>query len=211
MIIVDIETAGINAKRSSILSIGAIDFSNPERQFYEECYIWPDTEEVQEEALSINGFTREQIRDKTKKSPKQIMEEFLQWMEDAEEKTIAGENPHFDRDFLKATAEKAHIPIIFPYRMVDLHSVCYAHHLKRGIQTPLKDKRTDLSLKKTFPYVGLPEEPLPHNALTGAKMEAEAFSRIIYGKNILVEFESYPIPDYLKQENGKNKEYKGKR
>lgn len=48
---------------------------------------------------------------------------------------------------------------------------------------------------------GLPNEPIPHNALTGAKMEAEAFSRFIYGKSFFKEFENYPVPHYLLQRN----------
>jgi len=204
MIIVDVETAGIDAKKSSILSIGAVDFANPENQFYGECKIWNDTTEILDEALAINGFTQEQIRDKNKKKPGELLQDFLVWLETCEEKTMAGENPFFDRTFLKETAEKADIPVVFPYRTIDLHSLCYAHCLRRGISPPVKEKRTDLNLKKIFPYVGLPEEPLPHNALTGAKMEAEAFSRLIHGRSLLLEFEHHLIPDYL-EDNGKSK------
>lgn len=208
MIIVDVETAGINAEQSCILSIGALEFSNPNNQFYGECRIWDDTEEITEEALKINGFSKEQIRDKSKKSPKELLEAFLAWMETCEEKTMAGENPFFDRSFLKATAEREEIKVIFPYRTVDLHSLCYSNHLRRGIPIPLKNKRTDLSLKKIFPYVGLPEEPMPHNALTGAKMEAEAFSRLILGKNLLKEFEYHPVPEYLHEGRSRNRSNK---
>ncbi len=39
---------------------------------------------------------------------------------------------------------------------------------------------------------------LPHNALTDAKLTAECFSRIVYGKNLLEEFKKFPIPEYLR-------------
>ena len=85
----------------------------------------------------------------------------------------------------------------FGYRTVDLHSLGFAHYIKRGRIPPIKDRRTAISLDKILGYVGMPEEPKPHNALTGAKMEAEAFSRLIEGKPLLEEFKKYLIPYYL--------------
>jgi hypothetical protein len=43
-------------------------------------------------------------------------------------------------------------------------------------------------------YCGLPGEPKPHNALTGALCHAEAFSRIAYNKKLLPDFSSFDIP-----------------
>lgn len=65
--------------------------------------------------------------------------------------------------------------------------------VKRGLTIPMKNGRAELSSDAIFTYVGLPTEPKPHHGLTGAKLEAEAFSRILYGKNLLSEFEKYPI------------------
>ncbi len=70
--------------------------------------------------------------------------------------------------------------------------------LKRGV-LPLKNKRTDVKLDTILVYAGLPEETKPHNALTGAKMEAEAFSRLLFGKNLLQEFAHYSIPEFLQK------------
>ena len=43
------------------------------------------------------------------------------------------------------------------------------------------------------------KEGKAHNALEDAKLEAECFFRLIYGKNLLPEFKQFPIPDYLKK------------
>lgn len=196
MIVVDVETTGIDPKRHSIVSIGAVDFSNPENQFYQECRIW-DGAEIDEEALKINGFSEEDIKSHDKITEKELINNFLQWIENIGDKTIAGENPSFDRDFLKFSAERNGIKWPLGYRTVDLHTLCYTHQLKRGINPPIKNGKSDLNTDKILEYVGLPAEPKPHNALIGAKMEAEAFSRLIYGKGLLKEFENYPIPDYL--------------
>jgi len=58
MIMVDVETTGVDAKKNSIISIGAVDFSNPQNQFYKECRIWEGAE-ITQQALYINGFTKE--------------------------------------------------------------------------------------------------------------------------------------------------------
>jgi len=43
-------------------------------------------------------------------------------------------------------------------------------------------------------YVGIPAEPKPHNALRGAKWEAEVFMRLLYNKNLFPEFKEFEIP-----------------
>ncbi len=198
MIIVDVETTGLNPKRHSIVSIGAIDFSNPENQFYQECRIW-DGAEISKEALEINGFSEKEIKNLNKRSLEEIIKDFLKWVSKINERTLAGENPAFDLNFLKASCERYNITWSLGYRTIDLHSLCYIHYLRRGLIPPEKDKKSNLNLDTILKYVGLPAEPKPHNALTGAKMEAEAFSRLVYGKNLLNEFNNYPIPHFLYQ------------
>lgn len=196
MIILDTETTGTNPAIHSIVSIGAIDFCNPANQFYQECQMWRGAE-ILEEALAINGFTAKEMMDTRKKTLEETMQEFIKWMEKIEDQTIAGENPSFDRDFLRASAEEYKINWKPGYRTVDLHSICYAHLLKRDLPPPRKNKRTNLTTDSILIYVGLPPEPKPHNALTGAKMEAEAFSRLIHAKPLLKEYEKYKLPEYL--------------
>ncbi len=196
MIVVDIETTGLDIKKHSIVSIGAVDFLNSANQFYQECRIY-DGAEITKEALEINGFSEEEIKDKNKKSIEETIKDFLAWTDKCNDKTLAGGNPSFDRDFLKISMERYGIEWKLSHRTIDLHSLCYVHYLKRGLVPPNKNKKTDLSVDKILNYTGLPEEPRPHHALTGVKMEAEAFSRLIYGKLFFKEFENYPIPDYL--------------
>ena len=196
MIVVDVETTGLDPRKHSIVSIGAVDFSNPKNQFYQECQIW-DGAEVTQEALEVNGFSEEEVRDPHKKTLEEIAKEFFKWMERLPDKTLAGQDPSFDKGFLKALAERHGIEWKLGRRTVDLHSICYFHHLKKGVTPPTKEDRTALNLDKIANYVGLPDEPKPHNALTGAKVEAEAFSRFIFGKPLLEEFKKFPIPAHL--------------
>jgi DNA polymerase III epsilon subunit-like protein len=196
MIVVDVETTGINARKNSIVSIGAVDYNNPGNQFYEECKIW-DGAEIDPKALEINGFTEEELKYSNKQSVREIVKNFVYWTEDIENKTFAGQNPRFDLDFISVSANKTGLKHSFGYRTIDLHGLCFSHYLTRGLKPPIAGGRTDLYADKIFEYVGLPPEPKPHNALTGAKFEAEAFSRLIVGKNLLEEFRENKIPDYL--------------
>ncbi len=193
MIVLDVETTGTDPLKHSLVSIGAIDFNKPDRQFYEECRMWEGAH-VMEEALSVNGMTREQISDPKKKTEGQIITEFLEWLNQSEEKTIAGQNPFFDVSFIYSGAARNGADAKIPRRIIDQHSICWYHMKRRGLTPPLKEGKTDLNSDVIMEYVGIPVEPKPHIALNGAKWEVEAFSRLIYDKSILSEFKQFPIP-----------------
>ena len=192
MIVVDVESSGVNPEKNSLVSVGAIDFENPENRFYEECRIW-DGAHVDLESLAVNGFSEKEITDPKRKSDREVVMDFLAWMEKIKEKTLAGHNPSFDRDFLQATAYRYHINWPLAHRTIDLHSICYFDMLKRGIKPPLMNNHSALNLDAVLTYLGLPKEPKPHNALTGALVETESFGRLFYGKPFLPDFQKYPL------------------
>ena len=194
MIVVDIEASGVVPHVHSMVSLGAVDFANPTNQLYLENCIW-DGAHIDDEALKVNGFTREEITDPTKKSLQEVITAFLAWIETVPgDRTIAGQNPSFDRDFLQTSAERYHLNWPLAYRTIDVHSVCYTHMTTRGLNIPRHNNRSALDLDAIARYCGLGNEPEPHNALTGARYEAEALSRMLYNKKLLPEFEEYDIP-----------------
>ena len=71
MLILDIEASGTNYEKHSIVSIGALDFNQPDNRFYEECHIW-DGAHIMDGALEVNGFTEEQITDSSKLSEAEL-------------------------------------------------------------------------------------------------------------------------------------------
>lgn len=192
MIVVDVEASGVSPEKHSLVSIGAVDFSNPKNTFYEECRIWEGAH-VDREAMEVNGFTDSQIHDRNKKLDKEILIDFLNWSENITEKTIAGHNPSFDRDFLQATAYRYHINWPMAHRTIDLHTVCYFDMIRKGITPPTAHGHSSLNSDSIYKYLGLPDEPAPHNALTGALMEAEAFSRLFNKVSIIETFAKYPV------------------
>jgi DNA polymerase III epsilon subunit-like protein len=195
MLILDIEASGTNYAKHSIVSIGALDFKNPENRFYGECRIW-DGAHIMEGALKVNGFTEAEITDPAKKSEGELVKEFLAWTETLEDRTLAGQNVSFDRDSLRAGAGRAGLNWNLAYRTIDTHTLCWMHMIKAGMKPPVdvEHKRSSLNLDEVLTYCGIPEEPHPHNALTGALCHAEVASRLLNGKKLLPEFEQFDIP-----------------
>ena len=148
-----------------------------------------------DEALEVNGFTRDQITDPKKSTEAELTKEFLHWSESVEERTLAGQNPSFDRDFLKYAAERAgHTDWPFAHRTLDTHTMCFTHMIHRGLKPPVKHRRSALNLDAVLNYCGIPEEPSPHNAQTGALSHAEVIARLLYGRKLLPEFMEFDIP-----------------
>jgi DNA polymerase III epsilon subunit-like protein len=199
MIVVDVETTGVDDRIHSIVSIGAVDFVHPERRFYGECRMW-DGAAVQEEALKVNGFTLEQILDPTKQSLEQLVGTFFAWTRDSQVRTLACHNTFFDHGFLRVSAERYRMPWEFGHRIIDLHSIAWAHMAAHGVEPPVKYNQSAIKNDSLLQYVGLPAEPKPHNGLVGALMEAEALSRLVHGKQLLPEYVTYLVPTFEPQQ-----------
>lgn len=195
MLILDIEASGTNYEKHSIVSIGALDFDNPENRFYGECRIW-DGAHIMDGALEVNGFTEAEITDPDKMSESELVEKFMQWTEGLADRTLCGQNVSFDRDMFRAGAERAGLNWTLAYRTIDTHSLCWMHMVKAGLTPPIdpEHKRSALNLDVILNYCGIADEPSPHNALTGALSHAEVTSRLLYSKPLLPEFSDSPIP-----------------
>lgn len=193
MIAIDVEASGTDCEKHSIVSIGAIDFANQTRQFYDECRIW-DGAHIMEDALAVNGFTEAEITSADKKSEAELVGALLTWVYETDDYTLAGQNVSFDRDFIKAAARRAGRDCDLAYRSIDTHTLCYMHMTKRGLRIPITKHHSALDLDAILRYCGIPDEPWPHNALTGAASHAEVVSRLLYDKKLLPEFERYEIP-----------------
>lgn len=194
MIVLDVEASGLDPVKNSIVSVGALDLMNPENRFYMECRVW-DGAHIEDEALAVNGFTREQLLDQSKPSEADLTHAFKDWAMTVGERTFAGQNVSFDRDFMLHGAMRAgHTDWPFAHRTIDTHTLCYMHMIQKGMQPPTKNNRSALNLDAVLNYCGIPEEPSPHNALTGALCHAEVIARLLYDRKLLPEFTAYEIP-----------------
>ncbi|HEY4501446.1 MAG TPA: exonuclease domain-containing protein [Candidatus Paceibacterota bacterium] len=196
MLVTDCEMTGLEPTLHSILSVGAVDLDNPSRQLYEECRMW-DGAKVEDEALAVNGFTHEQAGDPTRQSEGELVRKFIAFAEGMADTTIAGQNVFTDLYFLQNAAKRAgHTAWPFAHRIIDIHTLAYEHMVKCGKTPPLNPEKrhSALNLDAALQYCGIPQEPKPHNALTGAKCNAEVISRLLYDKKLLPEFKQFAIP-----------------
>ncbi len=195
MLVLDIEASGLDFKKNSIVSLGAVDLRNPTNRFYAECRMWEGAE-YNEESLEVCGFSVEEITDPNKMTEGELIRNFIDWSKDLENRTFCGQNISFDRTFAEAAAHRAHLNWPFAHRTIDTHSLCWMHMIKRGLDAPIdkEHKRSSLNLDAVLNYCGIPDEPDPHNALTGALCHAEVASRLLHDKKLLPEFQQFEIP-----------------
>ena len=199
MFIIDIETSGLDELKHGIVEIGAIKYENPEI-FYHSLSRLDEEDEIDDNALKINGQTREQVRDINRPTQKQILIELYELLQRENDFYAAGENVvSFDLRFIRAKAKKYGLKDLFQYRSYDLHSIASLKYEQIFGNLPLKDGKTELGLSKILEFVGLKDERKKHNALEDCKLEAEAISRIRSSKNLFPEYSQYPTPDYLKK------------
>ena len=171
MIVVDVETGGLNPIENPLLSIGAVEFENPKNKFYIEIaplsHLYCEPKALEINGIDLKTWKGEGLGD--------AMGKFYEWLQPIHDKTLAGHNPAFDRDFCNTNFRTVNKGNVFGYRNVDLHSVAYAKFLHDGIEF---DKLTSDNIYK---LLNMPQEPRPHIALNGAIWETEALSRLIYG------------------------------
>lgn len=192
MIVVDIETSGLDPTKHGILSIGAVDFNNPDNFFYAEPRLGLN-KEIDPIALKINGFVGEDVKNNDKKSLNDVLHEFNVWLTSVRNVTFAGQNPSFDAGFLKQAFEENGFYWPFGHRYMDLHSTAMSTYLSKGFKIPEKSGRYMIDLDGILWSVGLEKRGGIHNGLMDAKLEAEAFSRLIHSNNWSKEFSGFPI------------------
>ena len=167
MIIIDVETTGLDPRENGLLSLGAVDYATGD-EFYEECRV-DEYARIDTGALAVNGFTFMQCHDPKKQSDSELYDKFLNWC-NGRECLLAGQQVgSLDVKFLQEVACKPGQLKSWPfgYRSVDLHSIAFS---KLG---------KSLSLDDILVALGLPAEPKPHNGLTGARVEYQAFKKLL--------------------------------
>ena len=172
MISIDVETGGLDPKESALLSIGAVDMIDPTRTYYIEMRA-REGGSVDERALKVNGFTVEETQDPAKFTEEKAMHNFIGWVNNcAGQKILLGHNAAFDLSFIKESCKRYDIKSPFQHRVIDLHSVYYYEELRqKGFV--YEDVSRKISLNYILKELFDAKEPNPHNALTGAKCNAE--------------------------------------
>jgi DNA polymerase III epsilon subunit-like protein len=91
MIVIDIEATGTNYEKHSILSLGALDFDNPDNRLYLECQAWEGAH-IDPEGIAVCGFTEAEATDDTKQTEAQLIAQFMTWADGVDDQTFLGQN-----------------------------------------------------------------------------------------------------------------------
>ncbi len=211
MIVLDIECSGPVVEKHGICEIAALDSDNPQNIFHEECRIDED-ETCSLQALEVIGKTEADIRDKKRQTQKELLGQFLKWSKTVKVNICVCQHPLFDLDFIFQKARKYGIEHTLHYRSLDIHTIASYRYFQLHKKFILRKDYSGMDFTHVLEFCGLEDnrismdqktrkvlrEGVPHNALSDARMTLECFSRLVYGKGLLDEFASKPIPEYLK-------------
>ena len=213
--VVDLEATSLDTRRGAIASIGMITFRNGELRSYYRVFRPFKGARIDKSSLKVCGFTLKELNrrcdckggeDNCKvpehaHSPERVCAYVSKFMKENNCHTIAGQNPAFDTGYLHAYFNRYKKFDFISHRTIDLHSIGYAHLASKGMRVPvdrvrdgrISYARNDFSATKLYRMIGMPAEPKPHNALTGAVFEFEALCRLVYKRSVLEEFKKYKL------------------
>lgn len=184
ILVVDLETTCLNEHLGSILQIGATwliggPADHNLQEFSADCHARADAL-VEDEALEVNGCSRQRVFDATLLSEGSVIQAFVRFVESCvgigSPVILAGLNPGFDLRWLRAAYKRASFSTFpFRHRTLDLHSLAIDYAIKQGRQIPAQGFYTD----EIYQLIGLPPEPRPHVAIQGARAEAEALRSLL--------------------------------
>ena len=208
MIVVDIEASGVDMNGCGIWQIGALDLEDSSNTFLEEARLNDedilnlDSKGKKTSPEELFGKTEGDLRDKEKQSEKELLVHFFNWCKKIKNNTLVAHNPQFDFAFIQLKAYKYNLKLPFDYKCFDTHSMAQMKYL--GLKGELLMKTndfgnivSDLGLRNILSFAGMKDNRKEHNALEDAKLTAEAFFRLVYGKNLLGEYANLEIPEYL--------------
>ncbi len=196
MIVVDIETSGIDMQKSGIWQIGAIELENLDNFFFEDGRI-DDEDMVNLDSLKITGMSEEELRDKKKQSQRQLLSNFFRWAVKIKNNDCICQNPVFDWSFLNFKAEKYGIRFPLFYRTLDLHSIAQLRHHQLNGKFLIKNNLSDMGLSNIIAFCGMKDGRIVHNAIEDARITGECFWRIVRGESLFSDYYKYEIPKYL--------------
>ncbi len=78
-----------------------------------------------------------------------------------------------------------------------MHSIAQEKYYQINDNFLIEKDHSNMGLSNILKFCGLEDNRKAHNALEDAKLTAECFSRLIYGKSLLKEFSQYKLPEYL--------------
>ena len=178
IVVLDVETSGLDPARHGILEIGAQKLATGE-EF--ECQVrLAEDREYDRGVFRINGVSETVARHEERMSIDAALFELAGWLgappDGCKGWMIAGSNPKFDDAFLRAAVPSMDSQFVswpFLRHLLDLATVAITYCIATGAPMP-----SSLSADAIYRMLGLSEEPKPHRALQGVTYEAGAFKQM---------------------------------
>jgi DNA polymerase III alpha subunit (gram-positive type) len=175
----DIETTGLDPIIHGMHSVGVCLFNGEE--FYEENYL-RDGAEIHPKALEVNGENEEDLKARQfipdYLSEYQSLLRLIEFCQIYGNWVIVGKNPKFDYSFLKEIwirngETKGSFP--FTYRVINYADLAIPLMLLAGLTIP----ENGFSSSDIQDFLNIPEEPKPHNGLTGARYNVMCMNKMM--------------------------------
>ncbi len=179
----DVETTGLNPEVNDVIQVAGIFDVNtiPAEEF--NFYVQPfNYDQISDEALRVNGYTLDELRTfepahEVYRCLDGIFERYIDRYDRDDKALIGGQNPSFDRDFLKAFWNKNDDPYFgswFDYHIVDLCSLSIVFHIKGIIDLTNERGKVSVKLENVAKAFDL-EQKQPHDALDDIRLTRKIF------------------------------------
>lgn len=147
MLWLDVETTGLSPRKNAVASIAALANWNTEGCFYSELRPF-EAAELDEKALQVNGFTREQLFDPARPSETQVANEFNEWIKYNFDgpPLVCGQNVRFDMDFVNAMYRRTGVYLGLQTRAFDIQTVALYLHSLGMVELPFKGSAISTNL-----------------------------------------------------------------
>lgn len=165
----DVETSGLDFVKHEILEIGLVLVDQKTGEITDTLNIKVRPEHIETanpEALKVNGYSEADWQDAVS-----IVEAIVLYGEKAKDAIFCSHNVTFDWSFIAEAFKKAGLKSPLDYHRLDLFTLIWAKAKDSNIES--------FSLSKVARFLGLPEEPLPHRAINGARTAHEIFKTLI--------------------------------
>ena len=188
--VIDLETSGLDPSECGVLEMGAVMLDGDLSPVGE----WSSLVRVCEwqrweaDAERVHGVTRAVAMSADRPAAPAVLADFLRFVDshsDGKRVVLAGMNlAGFDVQFLKEIMARVSPPTMktligFGWRQLISHRTIDMHALAAGVLIAAGLNIAGCYTDAIYNMVGMAEEPKPHSALTGARMEAEALRLLV--------------------------------
>ncbi len=195
MIVLDIESSGLDAGRCGIWQIGALELENPHNSFLEEGRI-DDEDTIEAGALKLTGKIESDLRDQNKQSQKDLILNFLNWTNSCKIRIPIGHNVGWDLSFIQNKCIRYGLTDKFrdsiSIRSLDTHTIAQIRYKQKNGSFLINERnKSDMNLSNVMALCNIEDDRMriegskvikegkAHNALEDVKLTAKCFNILI--------------------------------